>query len=148
MAKVNFLHGTETNYNGLSTKDSNTLYLLTDTKKIYKGDTLIATGSITETITNQKDLTNAKNMNGTYTLSDGYCFLSVSTELVSGASSVAYELPVEATALASTVAADSGAKYYITTGTQSNKSVMLISKLTSGTCADETINFTLVYKYV
>lgn len=35
---INFKVGTLSKYNGLSTKDTNTLYFVTDAKKIYKGD--------------------------------------------------------------------------------------------------------------
>lgn len=37
MAKVNFLEGTQLQYNNLATKDPSTLYFITDTEKIYKG---------------------------------------------------------------------------------------------------------------
>ena len=45
MANVIFKVGTKSLYNALEQKDTNTLYWLTDTKEIYKGDTLFGTGS-------------------------------------------------------------------------------------------------------
>lgn len=38
MAKVNFRAGTLAQFNSVTSKDTNTLYFLTDAKKIYKGD--------------------------------------------------------------------------------------------------------------
>ena len=38
MAKVLFKQGTLSQYTSLGTKDPNTLYFITDTHKIYKGD--------------------------------------------------------------------------------------------------------------
>ena len=38
MAEVKFLVGTQEQYNGVVSKDPNTLYFLTDTLKIMKGD--------------------------------------------------------------------------------------------------------------
>lgn len=46
MANVIFKVGTKALYNELEQKDTNTLYWLTDTKEIYKGDTLFGIGSV------------------------------------------------------------------------------------------------------
>lgn len=42
MAKVVFSYGTKSEYTGLPVKDGNTLYFLTDSHEIYKGETLMA----------------------------------------------------------------------------------------------------------
>lgn len=39
---VNFIYGTQASYDALETYNPNALYFLTDTNKLYKGDTLIA----------------------------------------------------------------------------------------------------------
>ena len=39
---INFWYGTATQYNAITTKNNNTLYFITDTGKIYKGETLLA----------------------------------------------------------------------------------------------------------
>ena len=44
MAKVNFKVGTSAWYTGLQTRDTNTLYFLSDTHQIYKGEDLYADG--------------------------------------------------------------------------------------------------------
>lgn len=45
MATVIFKHGTQAKYDALLTKDANTLYWLTDTKRLYKGEVLFGTGA-------------------------------------------------------------------------------------------------------
>lgn len=45
MALVKFATGTAVDYSGLSTKDANTLYFITDTRQIYKGTQLFAGGN-------------------------------------------------------------------------------------------------------
>lgn len=43
--KVTFYEGTQSQYNGLASKDDNGIYFLSDTQSIYKGDTLYGGGS-------------------------------------------------------------------------------------------------------
>ncbi len=45
MENVMFLRGTQALYDALETKDANTLYWLTDTQRLYKGDVLYAVGA-------------------------------------------------------------------------------------------------------
>ena len=42
MARISFNYGTQSQFDTLTVKDSNALYFLTDSKKIYKGDSIIA----------------------------------------------------------------------------------------------------------
>lgn len=140
MAKVNFLHGTEINYEGLSTKDSNTLYLLTDTKKIYKGDTLIA-GCYKGEIDEEELSDSTKSMTGTFTIMNGYCFMSVTAQL-KAAPTVSFNLPVNETTTGTVIASSSSNKYFCTT---TSSHTVQISNLAGGNCAVESISFTLIY---
>lgn len=45
MANVIFKQGTREQYNAIAVKDANTLYWLSDTKELYKGDVLYGTGA-------------------------------------------------------------------------------------------------------
>ena len=42
MAKVLFSYGLQAKYNALETKQLDTIYFITDTGRIYKGDSLIS----------------------------------------------------------------------------------------------------------
>lgn len=56
MANVIFKVGTKALYNELEQKDTNTLYWLTDTKEIYKGDTLFGIGQRRNTSRSRLDV--------------------------------------------------------------------------------------------
>lgn len=45
--KVNFQYGTQPDYDKLSIKDNNTIYITTDTKRIYIGNELYSSGGAT-----------------------------------------------------------------------------------------------------
>lgn len=45
MANVIFKHGTRAQYDALATKDASTLYWLTDTRELFKGELLYAKGT-------------------------------------------------------------------------------------------------------
>lgn len=46
MAKVLFKYGTQSQYNSLLTKDPNSLYFITDSNRIYKGEDLVASKDV------------------------------------------------------------------------------------------------------
>ena len=45
MANVIFKQGTRAQYDAIATKDSNTLYWLSDTQELFKGDVLYGKGA-------------------------------------------------------------------------------------------------------
>ena len=61
MAKVNFQAGTLSQYSGLSSRNENTLYFITDAKKIYKGD--IDVTSAVEIVTSFDSTAGSGNIN-------------------------------------------------------------------------------------
>ena len=85
---------------------------------------------------------------GTYALMGDMCILRAYAGTKSGWGEVHYTLPVAAAQGASAVAYENGHQYIIHTGTQSNISVCTIIKVGGGNQeGDDTIHFTLIYRY-
>lgn len=150
MAKVNFLYGTDVNYNGLSTKDTNTVYLITDTKKIYKGDTLIA-GCYKGEIDEEELSDSSLKMTGTFTIMNGYCFMSVSVNIKQNIGYIRYNLPVQPIANNQKIInIDQGLQYACFCQTQqvNNNYILEIKSFVNNvivTNNTNSINFTFIY---
>lgn len=61
--KIHFRSGTQQQYSGLSTKDQNSLYFITDTGKIYKGSDLMGTKNLALTASNTTNVNTTINGN-------------------------------------------------------------------------------------
>ena len=135
-----------TKYNVYSSRAMNSLYW--DIKN-NNDIALMELGDIDDSVAVYSEDDDTHTINGKYQLCGDYCIISASVSTITGAKDVYYYLPVACVSNASTVVMGESQSYYITTDVSNNDSILHVTPLNKDEefLSDESIDFTLTYKY-